>query len=1411
MEMNILNRPVFRRLLFALVAILTVAQANAENRLYIDNFTINGPEPRTVAVMLDNSDEVAGLQFNIVMPEGIKMVGEPRRNQERFAPGQNMSYSASRGLFMVTSGSGKSFVGNSGVICWIDVQASNEALAAGGDLKVKLDKIVMSSATGQRVPSDKSVETSVTVQDGVGILSATPEFVINPSDRKLVEIALDNNFDVMGLQFVISLPEGFTIVNDEIRVTGRISSGASVSLKPRGENKFGCVVVDYNGNPVVAQGNGNILSFDVVAPADFSAEKAQIVFSGVEMSNRRNATIYGDGCSVNIVNGKTAYDSALARVAELQTKLNAALETIRTECPLVSESFPGTELLERINALDADIDAAYADYTLGANYEQFMGVADAIANDIDAYIESARKAQADEVNRLASNKKAYEADLAAIAGLQEAFDAAKAEIAEKFADFADADAEAAVQSSINELKSAVEAAYSAVAEEGFYNYKLDAAAVEAQIAALVTDAAARYDANRQTLNKAAYDADLAKIAALQAALDAAKAEIAEKYAGFADADAEAAAQASVNALKSAVDAAFAAVTKEGFYDYKLDTTAAKAEIDALVPAAAARYDANRKEVNKAAYDADLAKIAGLQTALNAAKALIAEKYAGFADAAAEAAVQTSINELKSAVDAAYAAVADEGLYDYKLDATAVVAEIAALVTDAAARYEANRQTVNKEACDADLAKIAELQAAFEAAKAEIVEKYAGFANDFEEAATQSSINALKNAVDAAYAAVAKEGFYNYKLDTTAVEAQIAALVSNAAARYEANRLSVNKSAYDADLAKVAELQTALKAAKAEIAEKYAGYGDAVAETEAQAAIDAVKAEVEKAYADVAKEGFYSYKLETTAIEAQIAALVADAKSRWAEANREAANKQAYDADLAKIAALQNSLDAAKAEVAEKYADFADADAEVAAQNAVNELKLAVEAAYAAVAEEGLYDYKLDTTAVEAQIAALVTDAAARYEANRQAVNKAAYDADLAKVAEVQAALDAAKAEIAEKYADFADADAETAAQNTINELKSAVEAAYAAVAKEGVYEYKLDTAAAEAQIAALVTDAAARYEANRQAVNKDAYDADLAKVAELQAALDAAKAEIAEKYADYADTEAEAAVQAAIDAVKAAVEKAYTDVAEEGFYSYELDAKAIESQISALVDDAKARWAEANREAVNKAAYDADLAKVADLQAALDAAKAEIAETYAGFGNETEIESIQSKINSMKAAVEAAYEAVATEGNYNCTLDVENVETRIAALVPEAAEAYRVDFNVKAYNADLDAIAAVKVKYEEALEEVRTKYPGQINNPIIADVLNQITAAQTACMLEFENVRYEGFYKSQVNVQALEQSIIDMLSQIRGAGVDGIYMDEDLEGVEIYTLDGIRRNILVRGQVNVLKYKDGTIKKLSVK
>lgn len=1409
--MNILNRSVFRRLLFALVAILTIAEVNAANRLYIDNFTINGPEPRTVAVMLDNSDEVAGLQFNIVLPEGLKMVGEPRRNQERFAPGQNMSYSASRGLFLVTSGSGNSFVGNSGVICWIDVQASNEALATGGDLMVRLDNIVMSSASGQRVTSDKSVETSVTVQDGVGILSATPEFVINPSDKKRVEVALDNNFDVMGLQFVVTLPEGFTIVNNEIHVSDRISNGAAVSLVPRADNKFGCVAVDYNGNPVVALGKGNILWFDVIAPADFSVEKAQIVFSGVEMSNRRDATIYGDGCSVNIVNGKTAYDSALARVAELQTKLNAALETIRTECPLVSELFPGTELQERINALDSDIDAAYADYSLGTNYEKFMGVADAISSDIDSFVESARAAQTEEVKRLDFNKKAYEADLATIAGLQEALDAAKAEVAEKYADFVDAEAEAAVQSVINEAKSAVEAAYTAVAKEGFYNYQLDAAAIEAQIAALVTDAAARYDANRQTVNKAAYDADLAKIAELQTALDAAKAEIAEKYADFADAEAEAAAQNSVNALKSAVEAAYAAVAKEGFYDYKLDTKAVEAEIAALVPAAAARFDANRKEVNKAAYDEDLAKIAELQAELDAAKAEIAEKYSGFADAAAEAAAQTSVNELKSAVEAAYTAVAEEGFYEYKLDTTAVEAQIAALVTDAAARYDANRQAVNKAAYDADLAKIAELQAALDVAKAEIAEKYADFANAFDEASTQSAINALKDAVDAAYAAVAKEGFYNYKLDTTAVESQIESLVANAAARYEANRKAVNKAAYDADAAKVTELQTALDAAKTEIEEKYAGYADAAAEAAAQDAIDAVKAEVEKAYADVAVEGFYSYKLETTAIEAQIAALIVDAKARWAEANREAANKQAYETDLAKVADLQAALDAAKAEIADKYADFADADAEAAAQASVNELKSAVEAAYAAVAEEGLYDYKLDTKAVEAEIEALVTDAAARYEANRKAVNKAAYDTDIAKIAELQAALDAAKAEIAEKYADFADVDAEAAAQASVNDLKSAVEAAYTAVAEEGFYGYKLDTTAVEVEIAALVADAAARYEENRKAVNKAAYDADMVKVAELQVAFDAAKAEIAEKYADFADADAEAALQTAIDAAKVAVETAYTDVAEEGFYSYELDAETIEAQISALVEDAKARWTEANREAANKAAYEADLAKVAELQAALDAAKAEIAENYAGFGNETEIESIQNKINSMKTAVEAAYEAVAEEGVYSCTLDVENVETRIGGLVAEAAEAYRVDFNVKAYNADLDAIAAVKVEYEKALEEIRTYYPGQINNPIVADVLNQITAAQTACMLEFEDVRYEGFYESQVNIEALEHSIESMLDQIKAAGVDGIYMDEDLEGVEIYTLDGIRRNTIVRGQVNVLKYKDGTVRKLNVK
>ncbi|MCM1319367.1 MAG: hypothetical protein NC217_03185 [Muribaculaceae bacterium] len=881
--MKILTHIGATRLVMALVCLLgtfgLTAQAQQTNKLYINDFNLSGATTTRVAIELDNTPDLAGLQFNVNLPEGWKIAGV-ERNSERLSIGQNLSYN-SKGLFLVTSGSRNTFVGTSGTLAWLEIEASAADIANGADATITLSDIVYSTAQGTRLPGETSTVTNVSVQSGSGILSTLEqEMVMNPGATRNVEVSLANDFDVRGLQMEIVVPQGFSILGDQINITNRVSNGSAVNVTKRADGvTYGVVIVDYNGNNIIPTGQGEIFSFTLVAASDFEADNATLSLQGFEMSNSNNKTIYGEGCTVNIINGKGAHQAALAVVDALQQKLDNTLQTIKTDCPLVADNYDGAELQGRIDALREAIEKAYEEHTLTADYENVLAPSAGISTDIDTYLSNAQAAQNAEVQRRADNKAAYDAVVALLDGLQQQLDTVKQQIADTYPAYRDEAAEKAAQDAIDALRTQAEQAYEAVAEDGRYEYNPDTAAVEAQINALLTDAQAKAaEADRQTANKNAWEADLQKLAGLQAQLDAAKAEIAEKYADFADPAAEKAAQDAIDALTQAVNKAYEAVANKGNYDYTLDTTAVEAQIASLVPDAAARAkaEADRQAANKAAWEADLQKLADLQAQLDAAKAEIAEKYADFADPAAEKAAQDAIDALTQAVNKAYEAVANEGNYDYTLDITAVEAQIASLVPDAAARAnESARQAANKAAWEADLQKLAGLQAQLDAAKAEVREKYNGFQDTNSENYIQTQIDMMKLAATNAYNAVATAGTYSYDLNTTALEERISELVPAAA---EAYRQDLNDKAYDTDLKLIDKLENEFNAALLTVQTLYPEFIDSEyvsnMRQQLQATIDACN----KEYEDVEQEGLYESQVDYDTLSAAIKKMLEEIKA-----------------------------------------------------------------------------------------------------------------------------------------------------------------------------------------------------------------------------------------------------------------------------------------------------------------------------------------------------------------------------------------------------------------------------------------------------------------------------------------------------------------------------------------------------
>ncbi len=83
MKMNMTNT-MQRTFAVCCLALLTGIMAVAQNKLYVEDFDVIPGQETTVNVVLDNTDNISSLQFDIDFPKGLTFVaGSEERNTER--------------------------------------------------------------------------------------------------------------------------------------------------------------------------------------------------------------------------------------------------------------------------------------------------------------------------------------------------------------------------------------------------------------------------------------------------------------------------------------------------------------------------------------------------------------------------------------------------------------------------------------------------------------------------------------------------------------------------------------------------------------------------------------------------------------------------------------------------------------------------------------------------------------------------------------------------------------------------------------------------------------------------------------------------------------------------------------------------------------------------------------------------------------------------------------------------------------------------------------------------------------------------------------------------------------------------------------------------------------------------------
>lgn len=692
--MNRIRQTYLKALLLLAMALLGGTAADAANRLYIDDFTIESYDARRVNVMFDFDDDIAALNFDVVLPEGLTMVGEPVKNPDVFAQGQTLQFNPANNRVLVVSMQKRTFIGKSGVLCSFNVQAQPGMLESNRNVEMKLSRIALATPEASEINVPDAVAQITLQAANVAATSSLTDFVINPGGSREIGVGMDNSVTAVGAQLEIRLPQGFSVKNEAFNLTSRGGNGALVAVYPlNGANGYRLVISDFSGAAAINGNSGDFVKFEVEAPADFSASEALIEITGLKISGRNNQSFSGTPCTIKVVNGKDAYTKAMAETARLEQLLADALTEISTAAPDVKDSFKGEEISTDIQSLKDAIQTAYEDLTLNADYNQVMLPVAAIEAAIAKLMEDAKAAQKaydDEVAAEAARQEAYKNATAQISALEQKLSEAMTVIATEAADVKDGFKGTDIKVDINALKAAVEKAYAdKTIVSGYDSLMAPVPAIESAIAKLVEDAKAAQKAYEEN-------------AALAAALDNANERLAGLEKTLADALVTIAADApDVKGQFSGVEiTAQIAALREDVLKAFNDKSLVEKYAEVMTPAAAIEsaiaklvedakaaqkaYEAEqaRQAANLAAYEADLKTIEGLQTKLDQTVDNIRTLFPAFDVDTEKKAAQDAISAQKEQAEDAYMAVAEEGTYKNTVDTAAIEKMIADLLAKA---------------------------------------------------------------------------------------------------------------------------------------------------------------------------------------------------------------------------------------------------------------------------------------------------------------------------------------------------------------------------------------------------------------------------------------------------------------------------------------------------------------------------------------------------------------------------------------------------------------------------------------------------------------------------------------------------------------------------------------------------------
>ena len=626
--MKLLTKRFGFRVLMVLAVMLCARSVSAENKFYIEPFTISSYDVVNVPVMLENTGiNPTGFQFDVVLPAELEFAGEPTANPARLTNVHTLLFNKNNGRVLSYSSDRQTINGIEGELLTVPVKVKTGMLTENTEVKIGIVDAILTTALGEQTVRPEDTEATVTLQAFTATgYSPAAEVVAMPGSPATIEFALRNNCNVLGMQVDFVLPEGFTADASGLNLGTRCTAGIAKSVTANEGNVYTVQLYSAIDNNMLTGNDGVVFTLAVNVPEDMEADAATVTVKNLDVSYAAGKSITGEPFDVQIVNGMKVVAAANAEIEALEQELAKVLQQIAEECADVAEDYTGSEVYQQITALRTAVDNAFEDGTLKDNYDEIMKPVDDIRTAISTLLTDAQAAekQFKENERVAANQAAFEAAMAEADKLQEAVDAAKEEIAKDYPGIDVTTEIEAAQAAVNAQVDNINKALEAVENEGTFEYTVDATDTDAAIAA--AKKAAADEAKRQADNKAAYEAAVDAIDALETKLDEAIAKIASDYPSANVSLDVMQAQKAIDKARTDAEAALEAVEEEGTYDYTPDTKAIEDMIAAILEKAE-QSGIEIITVDNLPADAKLYNLQGIQVSRPAAGTIVIVRMA----------------------------------------------------------------------------------------------------------------------------------------------------------------------------------------------------------------------------------------------------------------------------------------------------------------------------------------------------------------------------------------------------------------------------------------------------------------------------------------------------------------------------------------------------------------------------------------------------------------------------------------------------------------------------------------------------------------------------------------------------------------------------------------------------------------